>query len=166
MILAFVMGKQSWFSLPLGGMRGLVVPRVCSSDFDNLPLVTGASLFSAGSLVTNGGFWGVVLVVKNLPANAWNARDTGSILDLGRSPGEGHGSPLHCSCLKNPMGEGAWLATVHRVAKSWIQLKQLHIHILWVLVSHAYFSWFLIQRLFVLSEKVVALNYIDALLIR
>lgn len=35
----------------------------------------------------------------------------------------------------------------------------------WVLVSHAYFSWFLIQRLFVLSQKVAALNCTDALLI-
>ena len=27
-------------------------------------------------------------------------------------------SPLQCSCLENPMDRGAWLATVHRVAKS------------------------------------------------
>lgn len=53
------MEKQSWFLLPLGGMGGLVIPRVCSSGFDNLPLVTGTWLFSAGSLVTNGDFWGL-----------------------------------------------------------------------------------------------------------
>ena len=44
---------------------------------------------------------------------------------LGRSPGGGHGKPLHCSCLENPMDRGAWRVTVHGVAKSWTQLKQL-----------------------------------------
>ena len=33
-------------------------------------------------------------------------------------PGEGHGNPLHYSCLGNPMDRGAWWATVHRVANS------------------------------------------------
>ena len=60
----------------------------------------------------------MVLVVKNLPANAGDARDTGSILGLGRTPGEGHGSPLQDSCLENPMERGAWQATIHGVAKS------------------------------------------------
>ena len=54
-------------------------------------------------------------VVKNLPAMAG---DTGLIPGLGRSPGEGNGNPLQYSCLENPMGRGAWRATVHRVAKS------------------------------------------------
>ena len=31
--------------------------------------------------------------------------------------GEGNGNPLQSSCLENPMGTGAWLATVHGVAK-------------------------------------------------
>ena len=44
----------------------------------------------------------VVLVVKNLPANAGDIRDTGLIPGLERSPGEGHGSPLQYSCLENP----------------------------------------------------------------
>ena len=35
----------------------------------------------------------------------------------GRFPGEGHGDPLHCSCLENPMGKGAWQATVHGLQK-------------------------------------------------
>ena len=60
----------------------------------------------------------VVLVVKNLPANAG---DTSMIPGLGRSPGGGHGNPLPCSCLKNPMDRRAWQATGHRVAKSRIQ---------------------------------------------
>ena len=42
------------------------------------------------------------LIVKNLPANAGDIRDTGSIPGLGRSPGGGHGNPLQYSCLDNP----------------------------------------------------------------
>ena len=47
----------------------------------------------------------VVLVVKNLPANAWDLRDAGSILGTGASPGGGHGSPLQYFCLENPRRE-------------------------------------------------------------
>ena len=58
-------------------------------------------------------------MVKNLPANAGDARDTDSIPELGRSPGGGNGNPLQYSCLGNPMDRGAWgVATVHGVAKS------------------------------------------------
>ena len=60
----------------------------------------------------------VVLVVKNLPANAGDIRDMGSIPGSGRSSGEGRGNLLHYSCLENPMDRGAWWATVHGVAKS------------------------------------------------
>ena len=51
---------------------------------------------------------------------ACNAGDPGLVPGLGRSPGRGHGNPLQYSCLENSMGRGAWWATVHRVAKSWI----------------------------------------------
>ena len=61
----------------------------------------------------------VVLAVKNPPANAGDARDTGLIPGSGRSPGEGHGNPLQYSCLENPMDRGAWKVTVQRVANSW-----------------------------------------------
>ena len=47
-------------------------------------------------------------MVKNLPANAGDRRDTGSIPGLGRSPGEGNGHPLQYPCLENPMERGAW----------------------------------------------------------
>ena len=50
----------------------------------------------------------VVLVVKNLPANAGDIKDMGSILGLGRSPGEGNGNPLQYSCLENPKDREAW----------------------------------------------------------
>ena len=49
----------------------------------------------------------VVLVVKNLPANAGDLSDSGSIPGSKRSPGEGHGNPLQYSCLENPMDRGA-----------------------------------------------------------
>ena len=55
-------------------------------------------------------------MVKNPPANAGDARDTGSIPRLGRSPGGGHGNPLLYSCLGNPMDRGAWWTTVRGVA--------------------------------------------------
>ena len=61
----------------------------------------------------------VVLVVKNLPANAGNLRDMGSILGSGRSPGGGHSNQLQHSCLENPMDSGAWWAMVHTVSKNW-----------------------------------------------
>ena len=54
----------------------------------------------------------VTLVVKNLPANAGDIRDPGSILELERSPGEGNGNSLQYSCLKNPKNRGAWQATI------------------------------------------------------
>ena len=57
-------------------------------------------------------------MVKNLPANAGDVMDAGLIPGLGRSPGGGHGNPVQCSCLENPMDRGHWWATVHRVAKS------------------------------------------------
>ena len=62
-------------------------------------------------------------MVKNPPANAGDFRDLGSIPELGRCPGEGHGNPLQCSCLENPMDRGGWQATVRRVAKSWTRLS-------------------------------------------
>ena len=54
-------------------------------------------------------------MVKNPPANAG---DPGSILGVGRSPGEGNGHPLQYSCLGNAMDRGAWWAIVHGVTKS------------------------------------------------
>ena len=50
----------------------------------------------------------VVLVVKNLPANAGDLRDTGLIPGSRRSPGGGNGNPLQYSCLENPIDKGAW----------------------------------------------------------
>ena len=52
---------------------------------------------------------------KNPPANAG---EPGCIPGSCRCPGEGNGNPLWYSCLGNPMGRGAWEATVHGFAKS------------------------------------------------
>ena len=54
-------------------------------------------------------------MVENPPANAG---DSGFMPGWGRSPGGGNGNPLKYSCLNNPMGRGAWRATVHGVAES------------------------------------------------
>ena len=57
----------------------------------------------------------MVLVVKKLPEREerWEFNP-----GLGKSSGGGHGNPLQCSCLENPMDRGAWWATVHRDAES------------------------------------------------
>ena len=57
-------------------------------------------------------------MAKNLPVNAADARNTGSILGLGGSPGIGNGNPLQYSCLENSKDREAWWATVHVVTKS------------------------------------------------
>ena len=58
------------------------------------------------------------LVVENMPANAGDEGDLGSIPGLGRYPVVGNGSLLPCSCLKNSVDRGAWRATVRGVAES------------------------------------------------
>ena len=62
-------------------------------------------------------------VVKNPPAIAGDTGDMGPILRSGRFPEVGNGNPLQYSCLDNPMGRGAWQATVHGVTKSQTRLK-------------------------------------------
>ena len=60
----------------------------------------------------------MALAVKNLPANAGDLRDTGSIPWSGRSPGGERGNLLQYSCLENSMDRGTWHPTVHGVAES------------------------------------------------
>ena len=67
----------------------------------------------------------VVLVIKNTPANAGDIRDVSLCPGWGRSPEGGHGNPFQYSFPENPMDRGAWLATVHRTAKSQTWLKWL-----------------------------------------
>ena len=67
-------------------------------------------------------------VVKDPPANAGAAGDTGSIPGSGRSPGGRHGNPFQYPCLENPMDREAWCAIVHRVSKSQTRLQRLCTH--------------------------------------
>ena len=50
-------------------------------------------------------------MVKNPPASAGDARNTGLIPGSGRSLGEGNSNPLEYSCLENSMDRGAWQGT-------------------------------------------------------
>ena len=57
-------------------------------------------------------------VVKNLPANAGDTRDVGSIPRSGSFPGGGNGNSIQYTCLENSMYRGALWGTVHGVIKS------------------------------------------------
>ena len=57
-------------------------------------------------------------VVKNLPANAGDTGDMGSIPWWRRSPGGGNDNPTQCSCLEKSTDREAWQATVHGVTNS------------------------------------------------
>ena len=60
--------------------------------------------------------------VKNLPANAGYARDTGSVSRLGRAPGGGNGNPFQYSCLESFMGRSAWWATGISNSQTWLTM--------------------------------------------
>ena len=76
--------------------------------------------------MVGGGFPGGAVVY--LPANAGDARDTGSTLGSRRSPEVGNGKPLQYSCLENPMDRGAWWAAVHGGHKESDAAGQLSTH--------------------------------------
>ena len=67
-------------------------------------------------------------VVRNLPANAGNVKDSGLILGLGTSPGGGNDHPLQYFCLRNSMDRRAWWATVYGVAKKSDTTEHTHTH--------------------------------------
>ena len=60
----------------------------------------------------------VAIVVKNLPVNAGDKRDTGSIPESGSSPGEETGDPFEYSYMENPIDRVVWQVIVERVTKS------------------------------------------------
>ena len=53
-------------------------------------------------------------MIKTLPANAGDARDTGLIPGLGGSPGIENGNTLQYACLESSMDRGVWQAIVHK----------------------------------------------------
>ena len=63
--------------------------------------------------------------------SACSAGGMGLIPESGRSSGGGHGSPLQCFCLENPMNRGAWWATVQGLQRVGHNLsnKCTHSHI-------------------------------------
>ena len=83
------------------------------------------SLFLASAVFRLGASQ-VALVVKNLPANAGDTRDVGSIPGLGRSPGERSWQPAPVSLPGESHGQRNLQAAVHRVSQSRARLKQLN----------------------------------------
>ena len=65
---------------------------------------------------------------KEPACQCWKYKRGGFDPWVRRSPGKGNGYPLQYSLLENPMARGSWQATVHGVAKSQTQLKQLSMH--------------------------------------
>ena len=84
-------------------------------------------------------------------ASAYNAEDPSSIPGLGRSSGEGNGTPLQYSCLENPMDGGAWQAIVHGVAKIRTRLSDVTHSLLKQLSAY-------IKSLFVCFNLIVTAN--------
>ena len=80
--------------------------------------ISSLSRFSKRYLLKYGGGFPGGASGKEPSCNVGDTRDMGSIPELGRSPGGGHGNPLQYSCLENPIDREAWWATVHRVAES------------------------------------------------
>ena len=91
-------------------------------------------------------------MIKSLPANVEDVRDTGLIPGLGRSPRVGNGNPLQYSCLENPTDRGAWWATVHGGHKeSETEHTHTHIHINVVILSNTLYC--LIKTKFFFSKR-------------
>ena len=91
--------------------------------WDTLPVSSLSTLCKCKFSTSLNSYIRASLVVQTVKKSACNAGDLGSILGLGRSPGEENGTPLQCSCLENPMDRGASWAAVHGVAKNWTRLS-------------------------------------------
>ena len=72
-----------------------------------------------------------------------------------RSPGGGNGNSLHYFCLENPMGRGAWWATVHGVPKSLSKRLSIHAHcdVLPLLISYIIYIYFFISDVVFLTSS-------------
>ena len=114
-----------WCEYPLGRLGNYVIRKWTlvfpSSGSRDRGKSLATQMLSSGMAKMSKGFSGGS-AVKNPP---FNAGDEGSVPGLGRSPGGGHGIPLQCSCLENPIDRGDWWATVYRVTEIQTWLKQL-----------------------------------------
>ena len=95
-------GVQSFFS------SRIEPPRILGAES---PVPDGNVVYSSAVGFPGGS------VGKESSCNAGDTGDMSSVPRSERSSGEGHGNPLQHSCLENPMGSGAWRATVYRVTK-------------------------------------------------
>ena len=91
-----------------------------------------SSYVYAGSIWTLIWFINLLIYVQTgpagegLPANAGDTRDSVSIPESRKCPGEGNSNPLQYSCLENSIDRGAWWSIIHGVARSHTRLKQLN----------------------------------------
>ena len=159
--------------LQKGLLEGARLPH--ELQWDKSPLLWGTEERSQSviSLVISRGVHRDSLVAQTVKS-ACNVGDPGWI------PGEGNDSPLQYCCLENPMGGGAWGATVHRVAKSQTWLNDFTLGVcklqraltcLWSLWKYNWlkttvkisffllFSLYLGRRLFPNWKKVVFQNW-------
>ena len=103
-------------------------------------------------------------MVKKLPANAGDARDSRLIPGSGRSPGEENGSPLQYSCLENSMDRRAWQAVVHGATDSQAQLgvpTRTHVDIgigMWVWAHTCVYMQVVYIQTYVISFHFVSLE--------
>ena len=101
-----------WHCLSLGLEWKLTFSSpVASAEFSRFAGILSAALSQHPLLEFLLGFLFMLHIKNNL------------VLDTG-----GHGNPLQCSCLENPMDRRAWQATVHSVWKSRTLLKWLSTH--------------------------------------
>ena len=94
------------------------------------------------------------LLAQTVKASAYNAGDPGLIPESGRSPGEGNSTPLHYSCLGNPIERGAWQATVPgvtRVVHGWATERMPSVVYQGAFYLHSY--QYLLSRICVTERK-------------
>ena len=99
-------------------MKIMATDPIISWEIDGETVETVSDLILGGSKITADGDCSHEIkrrsLLGDLPggsdgkASAYNVGDLGSIPGLGRSPGEGNGTPLQYSCLENPMDGGTW----------------------------------------------------------
>ena len=99
-------------------------------------------------------------MVKNLPANAGDVRDTDSIPGWGGSPGEGNGNPLQCSCLGNAMDRGVLRTAVHGVGKTQLSNECAYEHFAGQMWCNHFFSG---QETYTFSPYIVYVTPISLL---